>query len=563
MKFRDFLSVGLAISISTFAIQHEVNGQTKEKKPNIIVIVADDVSPAYVGCYGGKTPTPNLDKLAASGAKFTRAYCVSPLCNPSRYNLLTGQFAGRNPKVFQNTNPDQQYHLMQSTAWTDDDPSIARAMKTAGYFTGYIGKWHSNFEMEGGIEIPAGMDKDDSETTILLKNRHDKHVKSVKQISGFDYVDNLSVGNLDGRQKTNPWMGYHNPEWQTQGGLDFISEAVKKDHPFFLHLANSIPHSPDNIKSLEQDNRYTQAGKLDKPLSCHPSRKTVVDRLKKAGLNTSGPIGSINAGTIVLDDQLGAIQKLLEEKRIADNTIIIWLADHSIYGKGAGYAPGTHVPMIAAWPGMIKPNQEIETPVSLVDLFKTCVAMGDAKMPDDQIDGENLMPLMMGKTSERAPVYQEINWFRGVIKGKYHFVAFRPPQSALEKMQNGEVDYAIDQSFGDMRNIFGDLNLPFKPGYFDADQLYDLEVDPLERNNLAYLPAYAGKVKEMKAELNKILKTFERPFPLEVPEFMNSAKYYELVAKRKELAEKREHYPEKYDAERIYNYNLIDPLSGK
>lgn len=561
MNRRNFIKNSSLTIVSLMLSTSFSQAQNTDKQPNIIVIVADDVSPAYVGCYGGKTPTPHLDKLATNGAKFTNAYCVSPLCNPSRYNLLTGQFAGRNPNVYENTKQDQQYHLMQSTAWTDSDPSIARTMKNAGYFTGYIGKWHSNFELEGSLEIPSGLDKDAPKTTRLLKKRHDKHVKTVKQISGFDYVDNLSVGNLDGKKKTNPWMGFHNPEWQTQGGLDFISEAVKKDKPFFLHLANSIPHSPDNIKSLEQDNRYTQAGKLDEPLTCHPRRKTVVERLKKAGLNTNGPIGSINAGTIVLDDQLGAIQKLLEEKGILENTIIIWLADHSIYGKGAGYAAGIHVPMIVSWPKMVKPNQEIETPVSLVDLFKTCTAVGDAKLPDDQIDGENLMPLMMGKTSERAPVYQEINWFRGIIKGKYHYVAFRPPQSALEKMQNGEVDYAIDQSFRDMRNIFGDLNLPFKPGYFDADQLYDLEVDPLERNNLAYLPAYAGKVKEMKTELNKILETFERPFPLEVPEFMNSAKYYELVAERKKLAEKRGHYPEKYDAERIFNYNLFDPLA--
>jgi len=550
------LTIG-SLMLSTSIMQ----AQNTNKQPNIIVIVADDVSPAYVGCYGGKTPTPNLDKLAARGAKFTHAYCVSPLCNPSRYNLLTGQFAGRNPHVYKNTGQDEQYHLMQSTAWTNNDPSIARTLRKAGYYTGYIGKWHSNFELEGGVKIPASLDKDDPATTRLLKKRHDKHVKSIKQISGFDYVDNLSVGNLDGKKKTNPWLGYHNPEWQTQGGLDFISQALKNDKPFFLHLANSIPHSPDNIESLKQDNRYTQAGKLEKKLTCHPPRHTVIDRLKKAGLNTSGPIGSINAGTIILDDQLDAIQKLLAEKGILENTMIIWFADHSIYGKGTGYAAGIHVPMIVSWPKMIKENQVIETPVSLIDLFKTCVAVGDAKLPDEQIDGENLMPLMLGKTSKRAPVYQEINWFRGVIKGKYHYVAFRPPKSALEKMQNGEVDYAIDQSFRDMRNIFGDLNLPFKPGYFDADQLYDLEVDPLERNNLAYLPAYADKVKEMKAELNKILQTFERPFPMEVPAFMNSPEYARLVAERKKMAEKREHYPEKYDAERIYNYNLLDPLS--
>lgn len=534
----------------------------KDKKPNIILILADDVSPAYLGCYGGSTPTPNLDKLAAQGVRFTNAHAVSALSNPSRYSLLTGQFPGRNANVSKGLANDEPYHLGQSTTWTKKDPSIARTLKAAGYYTGYVGKWHSNFSMlEGGENVPAGLEKDDPKTTKLLADMQQKHIKVVKKISGFDHVANLQVGNLDGKGKTNPWMGHHNPEWITQGALDFIAEANDTDKPFFLHLANSIPHSPDNLVSLEQDNRYTLAGKLDKPLNCHPPRESVKTRLNKAGLNTSGPIGSNNAGAVVLDDQLAAIRKQLDDLGIADNTLIIWIADHSIYGKGTCYAAGTHVPMIMYWPGHINENTVIEEAVSLIDLFKTCVTAAGAKLPKQTIDGTDLMPLINEDVQNHPPAYQEINWFRGVVKGKYHYVAFRPSSEALQQMQNGEVNYAVDNPRRNMRDIFGDLNLPFKPAYFEPVQLYDLEVDPLERHNLAYYPAYADVLADMQQELKKYTKSIEQPYPQDVPDFMESPAYEKLIVKRKKIAEKRGHYPQGYDAERIYNYNLLDPLA--
>ncbi len=567
MNRRDFLKrtslLAAGASLLPGAFSAYAQGENA-KKPNILVIVADDLTPNFLGCYGGPTPTPHIDALAKQGVRFTNAHAVTPLCNPSRYTLLTGQFPGRNPNTFSKMPENEQYWLGQSTKWTPEDPSIARMMKSAGYYTGYVGKWHSNFELEGGVGLKSDkpLDADDPAVSKQLAELHAKHVKSVKEIGGFDFVQSLQVGNLGGKKATLPQASYHNPEWQTQGALDFLDSAAEKDAPFFLHLANSIPHDPDNLKSLEQDNRYTLAGKLDKPITCHPPRESVKKRLAEAGLNTSGPLGSINGGTIVLDDQVGVVMKRLEETGQLDNTMIIWLADHSIYGKGTAFTPGTHVPLIISWPGVLPEDQTVETPVSLIDLFKTCATAAGATLPEDAIDGENLMPLMTGKTTEHAPLYQEVNWHRGVIKGRYHYVAFRPSEPILKKMENGEIPYAADQGWRNNRNVFGDLNLPFKPGYLDADQLYDLKVDPFERVNLADDPAYAEIVKDLKAELAKYTSTFERPFPIETPPFMKTKAYADLKAKRKLVAdEKFTHYPEPYDAERIYNLNLLDPLA--
>ena len=534
----------------------------KEQKPNIILLLVDDVPPSYFGCYSGKTPTPHINQLAKEGVQFTQAYSASSMSNPSRYTLLTGQYPGRNAGVLKTAGENDTYFIGQNTLWTEQNPSIARVLKSAGYYTGFVGKWHSNFDMfEGGEKKPELSDKDSPETNRVLAALQKEYVTKIKKVSGFDVVSNIQVGNLDRLFNQQHWLGYHNTEWFTQGALDFIDDAAKKKKPFFIHLANSVPHSPDVLVSLEHDNQYTPAGKLDKPLTCHPPHSTVKERLKTACLNTSGPIGSINAGAVVLDDQLEAIINKLKETGQLENTMIIFTSDHSVYGKGTCYAPGNHVPLIISWPASLPKGTINEVPVSLVDLFKTCTEAAGAKLPAQKTDGHSLIALMKGETTEHPLPYQEANFFRAVVKGKYHYVAFRPSATVIEIMQNGSIDYAADHFEGKYRNIFGELNIPFKPSYLEADQLYDLEHDPLERHNLANLPAYAHILADMKKELATYTESFDKPFPLTVPEFMNSTAYAEQVSKRKTIAAQRGHYPQGYDCERIFNDNLLDPLA--
>lgn len=564
MNRRDFLGTAGMLAAGATFLPSSLRAALRDRQdasPNIIMIIADDLTPNYLGCYGGPTPTPNLDQLAAGGVKFQQAHCVTPLCNPSRYTLLAGEYPGRNLNVIEKTPEGQPYHMMQSTKWVQQDPSIARQMNEAGYTTGFVGKWHSNFELEAGYGFPEGFDPDTPQGDAFLRKRQATQVEGIREISGFDFVSNVVVGNLGGIAKKFPKFGYHNPEWQTQGALDFIDQSARGDKPFFLHLANSIPHSPDNLDSLEQSSQYTLGGKLDAPLDCHPPRETVKQRLKKAGLPITGPLASINAGTIVLDDQLGAIRKKLDELGIADNTMIVWFADHSIYGKGTVYAPGTHVPMIAHWPKSLPKGTEVQTPVSLIDLFPTSVALAGGTA--EKSDGTNILPLMQAKTTQHKPIYQECLWHRGIRKGNLHYVAYRIPEEFIEKMESGEVDFAIDNPGGrrGYANGFGNLNLPFKPHFFDPEQLYDLEKDPFERNNVAEDPAYADQLKELKDELFQITATFKRPFPKEAPAFMTTEKYAQLVEKRKKMADEQEHYPEGHDGEKIYNLNLKDPLA--
>ena len=558
----------LVIACLTSANTLFAQAESKSSQPNIVVIVADDISHKYLGTYGGPLPTPHLDPLAQKGVRFDDPHAVTPLCNPSRYTLLAGQYPGRNRHLLNKTPEGQPHWVLQTTSWTPNDPSIARMLNEAGYFTGYVGKWHSNF---GIVAKEISLEKklfprDNPEDDAKLRELHAWRTEMLRDVSGFDWVSHLQVGNLGGKGNTNPATTHHNPEFQTLGALEFLDAAAERGQPFFLHLANSIPHSPDNLDSLEQDARVTHDGLLEKTtteLAGHPARDSIRQRLAEAGLNTEGPVASINAGTLVMDDQLAIVRDKLDALGLADNTILVWLGDHNIYGKGSPYVPGTQTPFIIRFPDGRYAGSAIETPVSLVDLFKTTAEWTGATLPQDHIiDGESLNPLIAGETTEHALPYQEVMWWRGIRKGPFHYVAFRPPSTVIEMMQSGEVDFVVDELRGRQQNIFATMNLPYKPAHFDPDQLYDIRVDPFERHNLAYNPAYAEKLAEMKAELAAVTETFERPFPIyEVPEFMLTPAYAELVRNRKTMAKERDRHAEGYDSERILNLNLLDPVN--
>jgi arylsulfatase A-like enzyme len=248
---------------------------------------------------------------------------------------------------------------------------------------------------------------------------------------------------------------------------------------------------------------------------------------------------------------------------VAENTVIIWLGDHNIYGKGSPYVPGVQVPLIVSWPQGLPENKVIETPVSLVDLFRTCAELANAELPEDKVvDGKSLLPLIQGETDEHPPLYIEYGWHRGIIDGPFHYVAFRPDSAGIERMKKGEIEYAVDDPTERRQyaNNFGEMNMPYKPGSLDPDQLYDLRIDPFERVNVAYHPAYADKVAEMKAKLAEITETIDHPFPVfDVPPFMETMEYRELVVNRRERSLAKDRDFKNSDGERVYNLNLPPP----
>ncbi len=525
--------------------------------PNIVVIVADDTTPSYHTCYGGPTPTPNIDLIAREGVRFQRGYCCSSLCCPSRWNLFTGQYTGRSRWVYEDVPEDQPYLVSQNGMLDPETPTLAKALREAGYFTGHIGKWHSRFDTSDlGFEEPVMVDgdPDDPEVDAEIRRRQANAQEVVKVCGGFEHVDCVHWGNLGGAG--DPRLRKHNPMWLTDGALEFLDAAAGDGRPFYLHLANTVPHGPDCKKSLGVNHRYTWGGRLDEPPASHPPDETVLERMRRAGLQTDGPIAGVNAGIVMLDDQVGAVLRRLDELGLAEDTIVIYTADHGVPGKGSAHVTGQHLPFVMRWPAGLPTGRVVHEVFSSVDMVPTlCDACG-VRMPEQHtLDGISVLDALRGEAEwPRRVAYHEMGWSRSVIKGRYHYIATRYPESAAEVLKAGDPNAKPGIGLG-----FDDLNAPFIPDYFEADQLYDLSTDPFERVNLADDPTRADVLADLKEELWRIAETMPRPFPREPHPFRETDDYCEMLARRRAEVDAIEHYPPDSDVPRIWFANLHDP----
>ncbi len=527
------------------------------QRPNIVMIVADDTTPNYHSGYGGPTPTPHIDRLMREGVRFDRGYCCASLCCPSRWTLFTGQYVGRSRWVHQGTPADEPYLVSQNGMLDPETPTLAKALREAGYLTGHVGKWHSRFDtgfLGGGEPTMASGDPDDPAVDAEIRRRQALAQEVVRQCAGFEHAACVSWGNISGN--VHPKLRHHNIAWMTDGALEFLDQAAQGDRPFYLHLANSVPHTPDCNDSLGADHRYTFSGKLAAPPKSHPADETVLDRLRAAGLQTQGPIAGVNAGMVMLDDQVGAVLARLDELGLAESTIVIYTADHGIPGKGSCHIDGQHLPFVLRWPAAVPAGRVVSEVFSWTDVVPTlCEACGVSMPAGHTVDGVSVLGALRGESPwPRQVAFSEMGWSRSVVKGRWHYIATRYPGSAIEAFGNNG-DAKVKVGIGQM---FDKLNAPFKPGYFDADQLYDLATDPGERWNLAADPARAAVLADMQAELRRIIDTLPRPFPAEPDAFLDSARYQQLLAERRAELSAIEHYPPG-DAAHIWFANLRDP----
>lgn len=537
------------------------------KRPNIVLVIADDVTPAYHGCYGGPTPTPHIDRLAREGALFHQAHGVAPLCNPSRYSIFTGQYCGRAASCSEGCSTAEPYSLSQNADLQPDTPTLAKQLAGAGYFTGHVGKWHSNFAILGeewdADLLGPDADLDDPKVDARLRELQASHQDVVKRCAGFEWVGAVNWGNLCGNRPHR--LRYHNPGWMTDTALDFLDAAAADERPFYLHLANTLPHGPDPTDSFGKDHRYTFSGKWDESPRSLPHDATVLERLRAAGLQTEGPVAAINAGIMQVDDQVGALRAKLEAMGELDNTIFLYTADHGIHGKGTCYLSGYHLPLVVRWPEQVAAGREIDAQVSHVDFFPTLLeATGTALPEGHDLDGRGYLGLLRGETeTHRDVTYQEMGVGRAVTKGRYRLIHFFYPESVIEAMRRGEVDPAPPSLQAYVEGPFCDYNFVNKPHYFDPVQLYDRAADPCERHNLAADPAYAAILDDLTAELHAITDTLPGPYRHDVPDFQRSARYLRLVENRRLAVRRKSFYPEGYDQEKIFNLNLPDPCASR
>lgn len=332
-------------------------------KPNFVFILMDDMGWTDLGCYGSRFyQSPNIDKLATQGMKFTEAYAACPVCSPTRASILTGKYPAR-LKVTDYI-PGRKNRSDQPLLQADNQNQLAleettlpEVLKNAGYISGIFGKWHL-----GGKDF--GPDK-----------------------QGFDVAppDDARSG-LPGSNE--PGKG----DYQiTQHALDFIEANRAK--PFFAYVAYHTPHIP-----------------LAAPQNLVAKYEARIDpKLPHTNATYAAMIE-------VADAQIGRLLQKLDELKLAENTVVIFNSDNGGLhvrewknevkatrntplrgGKGYLYEGGIRVPLIVRWPGVVKAGSICDSPMSSVDYFPTVLEIADVKIPKGQIlDGQSILPLFKG-----------------------------------------------------------------------------------------------------------------------------------------------------------------------
>lgn len=524
----------IASLLAAFVIALTITAK-EERPPNVIFFIADDMYPEMFNCLTEGTDlylTPNIDRLAAEGTVMLNQNVVSPVCTPSRYNCMTGQYASRSTSrefVKKTESEGNQTVIQWNTFVVPGQKILPHYLKDAGYKTGMVGKNHV-IGVNGLYQFSDywADPKDPAIAAKVLEN-YEKTRQGVLN-AGFDYAESVYFDNPSfiGLGK----LAVQNMDWIAQGGLDFIDQNA--DDPFFLYFATTIPHQPSEpLRAWKADPLISAMGYLPEAPKVLPARETLTPRVEEAGVK--GPNKEI---VLWLDDAVGALFDKLEEKDILDNTIIFFFNDHGQRAKGTLYQGGTESPVIVWKKGGFKVGNTSEAYVQNIDFAPTILDFAGAKYKKADFDGRSFKKVLDAKTDKgRKSMYHELGYARAVVMDGFKYYAIRYPDfaqnrglderaAALEKYNEGrrmrkmrvvnedpEAQYShfsiIPGGQQAERESYGKL-----PGYFDTDQLYDLENDPGERVNLADNPEYAKKLEKLKAELQSYIDDLPGDFAL-------------------------------------------------
>jgi len=341
---------------------------------NVILILSDDQGSLDLGCYGADDlVTPHLDRLAASGVRFTDFYANAPICMPSRVSLLTGR--------------DYPRGLLPGQGLRPDEITVAELLGRAGYRTALFGKWHLGYTPEMSPNA-QGFDEFVGHLTGTLD-----------AYSHFFYVEGVNRHVLRRNGESYQRPGKYLPDLLVEEATRFIDESGQD--PFFLYLPFAIPHYP--VQPRRQDRElYERSGMEDK-------RRV----LYGAYLTT-------------LDDCVGRVLAAVEARGLTDRTLVIFLSDHGhsteerAFGGGGQAGPyrghkqtlwegGIRVPCIASCPGRIPAGQVRHQPAIAMDWLPTMAEFCDVPLPDDRpIDGRSLAAVLA--SDEAPPPHQRLHW---------------------------------------------------------------------------------------------------------------------------------------------------------
>lgn len=432
-------------------------------KPNIIFFLVDDLGWSDLGCYGSRYyETPNIDKLAAEGMKFTSAYMM-PTCSPSRANLMTGEYSPRTgiySKDGYAKTPVKMQKLkgIPSKEYLEpNDVTIAEILQNADYTTGHFGKWHLGNNAE---TYPQGQGFD-----VNMGGCEAGAPKSY--FSPYGNIKNIDDQG-DGRYLT---------DYLTEKACDFIENY--RNESFFLYFSFYQVHVPVHAK------------------------KEWVEKYKgKPGFGEQNN-PAYSAMVSYMDFSVGRIINKLKEQGLTDNTIVIFTSDNGgqimvtsnspLRGqKGNLYEGGIRVPLIVKWLGKTKKGSICDIPVTVVDYFPTLAEMAGADVPENKnIDGESIVPLLYGKKSlERDAIFWHLTSYNG--NGRSNSFLWQAPGGAVRKG-----NWKLIENFED-----------------NSVELYNLKKDIGETKNLSN--KNTQKVKELLTDLKNWQEEMKAPIPTEL-----------------------------------------------
>ncbi|MEM9984689.1 MAG: arylsulfatase [Bacteroidota bacterium] len=475
--------------------------------PNVVLIYIDDLGYGDLGCYGAQgVKTPYVDLMAQNGLVFTDGHCSAATCTPSRYSLLTGQYAFRNrAAVLQGDAP-----LIISP----DQATLPKQLKTAGYATAVIGKWHlglGNGDLDWNQRIAPGPLEVGFDECFLIPATGDRvptvYVEN-HQVLNLDPVDPISVSYKDPipgvrtGQSHPQLLRYPADPQHSQTIVNGVSRIgymkggdaarwMDEDFPFIL-----------NDRALDFIRRHQK-----QPFFLFYSFHDIhVPRLPNPQFQGESEMGPRGDAIVQMDWMTGQIMKELDTLGLAENTLLIFTSDNGpVLGDGYGdqaeellgdhqpagpyrggkysaYEGGTRVPTIAYWPGRVKPGKS-QALVSQVDLLATLSELAGATVEaEDRLDSQPFVATWLGDSSEGREQVIEESYTLALRQGNWKYIRPRTSQGFTWIKENKHIEGGLDPQ----------------------PQLYDLAEDPGEANNLA--DRYPERVEQMEESLQNLVE---------------------------------------------------------
>ena len=385
-----------------------------DSKPNIIIILADDAGYSDFGFMGSdEIKTPNLDQLALDGVTFNNAYVSASVCSPSRAGLLTGMYQQR---FGHECNLDSDVN----NSFDPNQITIAEALKTEGYSTGLIGKWHlgdkkQNHPLNNGFDYFWGF--------ISGARNYFYDPNEVNRNSIRNVVENYSQTNFDG----------YLTDVLGEKAISFIDKNYQSNNPFFLFLSFNAPHTPMHAK------------------------KEVLEKFK------DNPRKVYASMMWSMDEAIGNVIESLKENKQYDNTIIYFLSDNGAAmsndaspfpfkgWKGNQYEGGIKTPMIMTWKNKIKSNTQFDGFISALDIFKTSLEVSNVnKDLMIKADGKNIMNNLNNNIITNENLFWRKDKMATVRSGNYKLIRLNDTSTVLYNIEN---------------NYFEDIDLKMKELY--------------------------------------------------------------------------------------------------